>query len=98
MGFEEGTRSPGVQADLWAHVIPHKANELDRIKLLALRIEGWAPRRGNFSSEGSGAELDVTFPAVQVQDWDQGITSSSSSYVSPDSSDSEKKEGEEAIS
>ncbi|GFY85482.1 hypothetical protein Acr_04g0002200 [Actinidia rufa] len=54
----------------YCHVIPHKANKLSRIRLLALRIEGW----------------------------EEGITLSSPSYTSSDSSNNKEEEGEEVVS
>ena len=42
----------------------------------------------------------MNFPFARVQGWEEGVTSSSSSYISLDSSDSEdaeEEEGQEAV-
>ncbi|GFS30002.1 hypothetical protein Acr_00g0009640 [Actinidia rufa] len=81
---------------IYRHVIPHKVEELSRIRLPALRTEGQAPHCGEFNSEGSGTELNEEAPVARVRGYEEGITSSFSSYTSSDSSDN--KEEEEVIS
>ena len=49
------------------HVIPHNAEELDKIRLSPLRIEGWAPQRDDFNSESSRAKLNANLPLTRVQ-------------------------------
>ena len=74
-------------------VIPYKADKLDRVSLLALRIEGRALMCNKFSSEDFSAELNKNVLLVGDPCRNKGTTSSSSSYASSDSSDS-KEEGE----
>ena len=47
---------------VYQHLIPHKAEELDRIKLPLLRIEGQAPQRDEVSSKILGTELNEEMP------------------------------------
>ncbi|GFY84010.1 hypothetical protein Acr_03g0007840 [Actinidia rufa] len=69
---------------IYRHVILHKAEEPNRICLPPLCIEGRAPQRNAFSLKGFKAELNENIPSSRVQEWEEGVTSSSSSYVSLD--------------
>ena len=57
-----------------------------------LRIEGRSPQRSDFSLDDFSAELDENALLSRDLGWDEGTTSSSSSYTS----DSEEK-GEEEV-
>ncbi|GFS30025.1 hypothetical protein Acr_00g0009740 [Actinidia rufa] len=82
---------------IYRHVIPAQGRRSSsRIRLPALRTEGQAPHCGEFNSEGSGTELNEEAPVARVRGYEEGITSSFSSYTSSDSSDN--KEEEEVIS
>ena len=78
-------------------MILHKIEELVMINLSPLCIEGQAPQRNAFSLKRSKAELSLDLPLAQVQGWEEGVTLSSSSYTSSDSSNCEEEEGEEAV-
>ncbi|GFY88744.1 hypothetical protein Acr_06g0006840 [Actinidia rufa] len=80
---------------IYRHVIPHQTDELGKVRLPVLRIEGRAPPRCEFSSEEFSTELDENVVLAQDPGWNKGTTSSSSSFISSDSSDSEEEEGEE---
>ena len=56
---------------IYWHMIPHKVEEVGRIRLPALRIEGQAPQCGHFISEGYGADLNANLPLTQVQGWEE---------------------------
>ena len=62
---------------IYLHVIPHRFDELGRVKLPTLCIEGRAPRR-KFSSEDFSAELDENTLLAQDPYWNEVTTSSSS--------------------
>ncbi|GFS44222.1 hypothetical protein Acr_00g0089220 [Actinidia rufa] len=47
---------------VYRYVIPYKADELGRIKLPTLLIEGWAPQCNDFSSNDLSAELNEDAP------------------------------------
>ncbi|GFY98954.1 hypothetical protein Acr_13g0003550 [Actinidia rufa] len=61
----------------------------------SLRIEERAPRCDVSISERSKAPPSANPPTIPAQAWEEHLTSSSSTYVSPESSDSEE-EGEKA--
>ncbi|GFS29669.1 hypothetical protein Acr_00g0007740 [Actinidia rufa] len=63
---------------VYCHVIPHKAGELDRIRLPALCIEGRVSRCVDFSLNDFSAELNENMPLARVLGWEEGITLSSS--------------------
>ena len=87
-----------VYEPIYRHTILYKTEDLGRISLPSLRIEGQAPQRKAFCLESFRDELSAHRPAARVQGWENGVTSSSSSYGSSDSLDSEEKEGEKAVS
>ncbi|GFY98933.1 hypothetical protein Acr_13g0003340 [Actinidia rufa] len=77
------------------HVIPHKAEDDIKISHPSLRIEERAPRCDVSISKRSKAPPSANPPTILAQAWEEHLTSSSSTYVSPESSDSEE-EGEKA--
>ena len=81
---------------IYKHVIPHKADDDIKISHPSLRIEERAPRCDVSILERSKAPPSANPPTIPAQAWEEHLTSSSSTYVSPESSDSEE-EGEKAV-
>ena len=78
---------------IYRHVIPHRFDELSRVKLPELRIEGQTLSCREFSSGDFSVELDENTLLARDLGWNVDTTLSSSSFVSSDSLDSEE-EGE----
>ncbi|GFS37731.1 hypothetical protein Acr_00g0053690 [Actinidia rufa] len=77
-----------------AHIIPHKADKLGRIKFLKHCIsKGLAPRHDDFGSKDFNANLIENALLARVPTWEEGIILSSSRYTSCDSSDNEEEGG-----
>ena len=83
---------------IYWHTILHKIEELNIISLPTLRIKGQAPQCKSFSLERSRDDLSAYRLAAQVQLREEGVTSSSSSYISSNSLDSKEEEGEKVVS
>ena len=79
---------------IYHHIIPYQGEQLGRFKLPTLRIEGQAPLRCEFILKEFSAELDENVALTRDLDLDEGVTSSSSSFMLFDFSNS-KEEGEE---
>ena len=57
-----------VYEPIYYHIVPHRANDLDRVRLLVLRIEGRTPLHRAFSLEEFSIKLDEN--AVLARDPD----------------------------
>ncbi|GFZ15656.1 homeodomain-like superfamily protein [Actinidia rufa] len=62
-----------------------------RIRLPPLCIKSWAPQHDDFNWKTFRAELNMNLPLARVQGWKEGVTSNSSSYTSPKSSNEEEE-------
>ena len=78
---------------IYHHIIPHRGDQLGRVRLPTLRIEGLALLRCKFSSEELSVEQDENTVLARDLDLDEGVSSSSSNFILYDFSDNEE-EGE----